>query len=242
MQIEQNKHFVDLNKSYKKVADQTLKNQDLLPDNLKISRDLFTEDSLESRTPVPKDLEVFALLSGLSFEHQFTDKLVSIQNAISDIIEETLHYWVKPENFGVEYCVFKWPWGEWDESWLPLIQNKLSTQNTNGFNFTVKGIQINPDGCVIAKGFDEGAQIFSMRKNLKNAIDFLPEKQSAWAHIPIGRILEPLGEHRFAKLMQYFNNMSDQYIASQQIASLKLIHETRWYMEKHEVIGEYTVS
>jgi len=217
-------------------------NKDLLYDNLKVSRDLFTEKSLRSRSPIPKDLEVYPMVSGLSFEKEFTEKLAGVQNAISEIIEDTLCYWVKPENFGVEYCVFKWPWEEWDSAWMSQIEKELSLLKYDSFVYSIKGVQINPDGCVIAKGFDENAQIFNIRQQMKGAFDFLPKKQSAWAHIPIGRILEPLGESRFADLLQYFEYMSDQHVASQRITSIKLIHETRWYMERKEIIGTYDSS
>jgi hypothetical protein len=242
MNIKKEQHFINLNASYKKVVNLTLKNQDLLNDNLKVSRDLFTDASLTLRQPMTKALEVYPLVSGLPFEKQFTKKLVLVQKDISKILGDSLHYFVKPENFGVEYCVFKWPWEEWNKSWMSEIQDELSNIKFNSFNFTINGIQINPDGCVIAKGFDEGVELFSIRQHMKDTFHFLPKKQSAWAHIPIGRILEPLGKSKFANLMQYINGKSEQFIASQQISSLKLIHETQWYMEKHEIISEYAAN
>ena len=242
MDIQLNAHFVNLNQEYNKVANNTVKNQDLLVDNLKVSRDLFTPSSITARKPEPKDLEVYALLSGLSFEAQLTEKLVQVQDTISGIIEDTLHYWVKSDNFGVEYCVYKWPWQNWDDSLLPLIRGQLSILEANPFNFFIKGIQLNPDGCLVAKGFDEGAQIFSIRNQIKDGFPLLPKRQSSWAHIPIGRILEPLGESKFSELMRYVHSTSEQLIASQKITSLKLIHETQWYMEKHRVVDQYTIN
>lgn len=242
MNTEQETHFVNLNHSYHRVANQSIVNHDLLFPNLKVSRDLFTQNSIIERKPVPKDFDVYALLSGLSFESHFTEKLVEVQDTISNIIGDTLHYWVKPNNFGVEYCVFKWPWEDFNESWMPLIRSELSVLKASAFHYSIKGIQLNPDGCLIAKGFDERAQIFSIRKQIKDALPFLPSKQSAWAHIPIGRILEPLGESNFSELMRYINNIKNYSIAAQKINSLKLIHESRWYMEKHEVLEEYIIA
>jgi len=240
--MENNSHYIDLSKSYKNVAKETLKNRDLLYENLQVSRDLFSGKSLRLRKPIPKDLEVYPLVSGLSFESQFTEKMIDVQNNISEIIKDTLCYWVKPENFGVEYCVFKWPWEEWNSAWMPQIKKELSILKFIPFDYSINGIQINPDGCVIAKGYDQNAQIFKIRQQMKDAFTFLPKKQSSWAHIPIGRILEPLGESRFEDLLQYFEDMSDQHIASQRITSIKLIHETRWYMERHEAIEIYGSS
>jgi hypothetical protein len=58
----------------------------------------------------------------------------------------------------------------------------------------------------------------------------------------LGRILEPLGIERFAKLAQLVTTLSDKSIASTEIQSLKFIHETRWYMEEKAVLAEYPLE
>jgi hypothetical protein len=216
-------------------------NGDLVRDNLHSSISLFTEDSIESRNPVPRDLEVYALLSGLSFELPIKNSLSTIQDAVTGIIRGSLHYWVRPENLGLEFCVFKWPGQEWDESRLEGIRGILSELEAKKFNFEVHGIQLNPDGCLIAKGYDEGGRIFDIRRYLKHEVPNLPTRQSEWAHIPLGRLLEPVGESTFRELADYIYSMSGRYIASQLITSVKLVHETRWYMERHEVLSEYAL-
>lgn len=235
-------HFTNLRQAYDKVGNCTWSSKDFIESNLAVSRNLFTPESLATRLPRPKALEVFALLSGLSFQAEFTDKLVETQRQISDVIGKRLHYWVEPANLGLEYCVFKWPTDSWNEEWLSTIQDVLASIDQPSFRFSIGGVQINPDGCVVAKGFDEDAVIFQIREQLKADIPFLPARQSGWAHVPLGRILEPIGVERFTMLAQLMRNLSDVAIATTEIRSLKLIHETRWYMEEKNILTEYPLT
>jgi len=232
-------HFTHLEREYREVGDGTWSTEDFLESKLETSRNLFTPASLIARRPRPKELEVFALLSGAPFECDFTDKLVETQHRISALIGERLHYWVARANLGVEYCVFKWPTDSWNDAWLGMIQDTLASIRQTVFRFDIRGVQINPDGCVVAKGFDEHAALFQIRERLKAEIPFLPAKQSGWAHVPLGRILEPLGVERFAKLAHVVRTMSNLPIATTEVNSLKLVHETRWYMEEKTVVAEY---
>lgn len=240
--IDQGVHFTNLREAYRAVGDRTWLERDFAEHNLEVSRALFTPESLQAFQPRPKALEVFALLSGLPFAGDFTDKLVSVQMRISEIIGQRLHYWVAPQNLGVEYCVFKWPTDPWDESWREAIQNVLASIRPTIFRFHICGVQINPDGCVVARGFDENAQLFRIRTQLGSEIAFLPERQSRWAHVPLGRILEPLGTERFAQLARLMRDMANLSIASTDIDSMKFIHESRWYMEERTTLAEYPLG
>ncbi len=241
-EIDQSKHFADLREAYRTVSDRTWLAEDFAEKNLDISRNLFTSESLQVREPRPKALEVYALLSGLPFAEDFTDQLVSVQRQISEILGDCLHYWVAPQNIGVEYCVFKWPTDPWRSEWSGVIQEVLASIRTQAFRFHIVGVQINPDGCVVAKGFDEDAMIFRIREQLKAKIPFLPAKQSSWAHVPLGRILEPVGVEQFSKLAHLISTMKEISVATTQINSMKLIHERRWYMEEKTILAEYPLA
>ncbi len=240
--IEQTAHFKSLRESYQAVGERTWLTEDFEESNLEISRNLFMPESLEARKPRPKALEVFALLSGLPFPDDFIGKLVAVQMQISEILGERLHYWVAPGNMGVEYCVFKWPTDAWEDEWLSSIQNVLAGFSLPSFRFFIGGVQVNPDGCVVARGYDEDSAMFLVRDRLKSELPFLPEKQSGWAHIPLGRILEPLGVEKFARLASLVSEISDLPIALTKIDTMKLIHETRWYMEERKSLAEYALS
>ena len=235
-------HFARLRDGYSRVGDSTWSASDFLQSNLEASRNLFTPESLVERRPCPKALEVFALLSGVSFDIEFTDKLVEVQDRITDVLGERLHYWVAPANFGVEYCVFKWPTDSWSEERLGPIRNVLTSIRQPSYQLSIGGVQINPDGCVIARGYDEGGALFRIREQLKADVPLLPAKQSGWAHVPLGRILEPLGIVKFDKLAHLMSELSNVTIATTGINSMKLIHETRWYMEEKAILTEYSLS
>jgi len=241
--LDNDKHYAHLKKSYNKVGSKTWSNSDFIDSSLNASRNLFTEKSLELGIPAPKKLEVYALLSGLPFSEKIINKLVSIQRDIDKVLDGELRYWVLPLNFGVEHCVFKWPDENWkDESRILSINKTLSMLDYPSFQFSIHGIQINPDGCIIAKGYDEGGMIFRIREHLKTNLEFLPKKQSGWAHIPLGRILEPLGQSKFLALESLINQFSDITIVSDRINSIKFVHETCWYMEEKTILSEFRLS
>jgi hypothetical protein len=231
-------HFENLELEYSKVGDLTWVENDFLDKWLDSSRSIFTDESMIKHDPVPRDFEVYALVSGLPFSLNLQNFVTNIQERIDEIIGPKLHYWVKPENLGVEYCVFKWPNDPWSEFFFERINLGLSTLIFNHFNLHIKGIQINRDGCVILKGFDEEQGIFNIRRNVKGLVEFLPKKQSNWAHIPIGRILNPIGTDKFVELRKFINEHKSRHLFTELITDAKFVHETRWYMEKHKIIKQ----
>ena len=240
--VGHNAHFNRLREVYQVAGARTWVDQDFQEQNLEVSRSLYVPESLRAGKPRPKALEVYALLSGLSFPNDFTDRLASVQARISEILANRLHYWVKPKNMGVEYCVFKWPKDSWSGEQQGIVREVLASLNPQVFKFHIGGVQINPDGCVVARGYDENAELFRVRALLRAAIPFLPERQSGWAHVPLGRILEPIGVEAFARLRSLIDKLSDSPLASTKIDTMKLIHETRWYMEERETLTEYQLA
>lgn len=229
----------ELNKAYDLVGNLTWVRTDFEYDNLKTSRALFYEDSLKTDSPTPKKLEVFALLSGISFGKKFRDELNKIQLEISRLLGSSMHYLVKPKNLGVEYCVFKWPEDQWDNTKIPIIIDMIENISIVPFQFVVRGIQINPDGCIVAKGFSEHNSVFRIRSHCRANIEFLPKRQSGWAHVPLGRVLEPLGLEKFRRLKSLTQKYHDIEICSETINSLKLVHEKQWYMEDKTILYDF---
>ena len=99
----------NLKKSYDNVGNQIFEDLDFIDENLKSSLNLFEASSIAKKVPIPKKLEVIALLSGLPFSTQALNYFSGIQNDINEIIPDALKYWVEPQNMGVEYLVLKWP-------------------------------------------------------------------------------------------------------------------------------------
>jgi hypothetical protein len=235
-------HLLSLKKSYEDVGARTWDNQDFYLNNLEVSRNLFTSESLTSRTPIPKKFNVIALLSGLPFSLEFQNTVISIQKSMAEIIGNKLHYLVKPLNLGVEYCVFKWPDGNWQENWMEILKNQLDVFSFKSYNLSIEGVQINKDGCVILKGYDEKMSLFNIREYMKDKISFLPARQSNWAHIPIGRILEPIGYDNFNNLRDFIQKKSDHSFCVEKISNVKLVNEERWYMEEKEILKKVNLS
>ena len=132
-------HLENLKASYDEVVNKTWLCDDFSKDNLQTSRNLFEKQSLIKLDPLPKEVVVYALLSGLPFEDKFIDKLNKVQNDISKILKSSLHYWVQPQNLGIEYCVFKWPNGPWNNEWHSLIERAISDIKQSSFELIIRG-------------------------------------------------------------------------------------------------------
>jgi len=219
--------------NYNKVSVKTWTHSNLKKKNLKSSISLF---DFKKKKIIPKKLEVIALLSGLPFSKKLTNKILFIQNNMNKIIGSHDHYWVKKNNFGLEYCVFKWPEQKLKKADLKELLSFISNLKFKNFNILFDGCQLNPDGCVVIRGYDTTNDITNIRKLISRKISFLPKKQSKWFHIPIGRILEPIGEEQFSKLKKFFQKNSMGWKHYEKINSIKLIHEYQWYMEKRKTL------
>jgi len=235
-------HLESLKEGYELVGNETWKLDDLESSSIQSSRNFFTDESLDDRIPVPQKLEVYALLSGISFSKPFSDRLNIFRKDIKEILGDKLHYLVLPENLGVEHCVFKWPEESWNEDWKECIIDTISSLNIPAFDYHIFGIQLNKDGCIVAKGYDENRAIFNLRKTLRDNLEFLPERQSNWAHVPIGRILEPLGHRIFEELKEYFSQNSFSHFSTEKINSIKFVYETQWYMEEKSILKEFNLE
>lgn len=228
-----------LEESYNIVGSKVVSDLDFDIKNLQSSRDLFESDSLAAHSPIPKSLEVFALLSGLPFSAPGLEYLLGIQRDINEIIPDTLKYWVEPDNMGVEYLVLKWPDQTIEDEQVAMVQNYISELSLDKFNILFSGVQIHRDGCVVIRGFDEGKSLRRLRQKIKQKFSFIPDKQSSWCHIPIGRILEPVGSGQFSQLKDYVFRQSATKTHTEEIVLMALIHETRWYMKEREVLQSY---
>tara|TARA_B110000483_G_C18132153_1_gene518074 strand:- start:567 stop:1265 length:699 start_codon:yes stop_codon:yes gene_type:complete len=219
--------------NYDEVSSKTWIYSDLKENNLKFSKSLF---EFKNKIIVPKRLEVLALLSGLPFSKLLTYKILYIQKEIDKIIGDTKHYWVKRNNLGLEYCVFKWPEEKLNQSDIKKISKFVSNINIEKFNVFFDGCQLNPDGCIVVKGFDVSKNISNIRDLISKNISFLPKKQSNWFHIPIGRILEPVGQKNFLKLKKFFDKNNKGWGHYEKVKNIKLIYEYQWYMTDRKML------
>ena len=230
----------ELNNSYNFVGNQTWIYDDFLIENLKKSRNLFEKNSLKSNLPIPRKFNVIGLLSGLPFSIYTQDKFNRLQNQIKDIISNKQIYLVEKLNYGIEYYVFKWPQDK------DLNNKKLSLckeifykilSKFKSFQIEINGFQINPDGCILMKGLPLNNEFLNIRNFIKQSYSPYESlhKQSNWMHIPLGRILDPVGKENFQKLKDFVRD-SNEYKFNLEISSIHLIHEKRWYMKEKDYI------
>ena len=229
-------HYIALKKSYEKVGNEMNDQVDFFSNDLLSSRNFFTNKSLEQRKPVPIDVEVFAILSGISFENNFLDFIYEIYQRINLILSDALYYLVKEENLGVEYAVLKWPGDNQDNKVIETAKNLIKDYPFHEFHLRIFGIQVHKDGCIVLKAVDERKEIFKFRESIISNIKGIPKKQSSWAHIPIGRILEPIGKDKMDQLKKFLLDINSQLNYDLLIEEIHLVHEKKWYMEEKDYL------
>ena len=229
----------ELNKNleidYELVGSEIYRHDNLSINSLKNSINLFTKKSLALKKPEPINVDVYGLVSGLPFSKNIIQPIGNIVNSIKNILKKKNCYWVKSDNLAVEYCVFKWPMDPWRTKWSDEIICFLKSSNYHAFDLYVHGIQLHADGCIIAKGYDNGF-LRQIRSNIVKNLNFIPEKQSNWAHIPIGRILEPVTGLLFFELKKLIAKFSKIKIGSEKVKEAFFVHESKWYMEKKKIL------
>lgn len=232
MKFDKN-HFRKLNQSYEKISNLSSGLKDFDEKNLIASQKLFKK---VSKDPSPIDVEVLAILSGISFEKNFIEFITPIMASIKDILYLKNFYLVKPENLGVEYAVVKWPEDDLDAKLLKQAKEVVNSSELSKFKLKVYGMQLHIDGCIILKCIDENQSIFKFRNYLRENTDNLSIKQSNWVHIPLGRILSPIGEGTMSRLKDFILNCENTLNYDIEIDALHLVKEKKWYMEKKEYL------
>jgi len=198
------------------------------------SRDLFTFKNGIS----PKDLNVKAVILGLEFSQNIQNIIKVFQEKLASIIGCNDYYLVKTKNLAIEVIVTKWH----DENNRSEIVDNDVLKSIKKFIDTslqieLKGYQIHTDGCIVARVFDNGL-IRKLRYDLKIDIKDLPEKQSSWCHIPVGRILSQISIDQKNKIENLIDNLNQNTHAVENISSIKYINEEKWFMERYTIIDE----
>jgi hypothetical protein len=229
-------HFSYLKQSYELVGGKIFQKNDFDLADLQSSISLFENNKNTPNNPVPIDVDVYAVLSGISFNDHFMKYISSIQKKILEAIDGKKSYFVKPFNLGVEYAVLKWPSDILHENTLDDAKKIINETEYTSFFLKIFGIQVHEDGCIVLKCIDEDRLIFKLRELLQVNVSNIPIKQSGWAHIPLGRILCPIGKDRMMHLKDVISKIDSELDYNLLIDSVHLVHETKWYMEQKKYL------
>ena len=131
----------------------------------------------------------------------------------------------------------KWPEDDLDVKLLEQAKEVINSVELSKFKLKVYGMQFHIDGCIILKCIDENESIFKFRNYLRENTDNLPVKQSNWVHIPLGRILSPIGEEAMSRLKDFITNCDNTLNYDIEIDTLHLVNEKKWYMEKKNIFN-----
>lgn len=202
-------------------------------DLLNNSRALFEFDG--QGEPKPKKLDVEALVCGLPFANSLIDVATNVQRKLDKYLELTDRYWVKANNLACEVMVLKWPDNTSDRSITPKFIAFLESLNLSPFNIRIHGAQMHADGCVVLRGYDCG-RLREVRKILIENFPGLPQKQSSWVHVPLGRITSQVGQDIYKSLINELNSIFNESSCDIKITDLKLVSEKQWYMVDREII------
>lgn len=226
---------IELRNSYNLVSQQFLTSENLDNHLLIQSRKLFKRND-DFNSFEPEDLEVIAILAGLSFSNALMEKVAALQEDLTAVINHKSFYWVKPENLALEIAVLKWPENceDFDQQSVVSAMNLVSPCS---FDINIKGFQIHTDGCVILRVYDDG-RVRKLRHELASTLVNMPTKQSSWCHIPLGRILSPLSAQSISTLKEMIHASEKEFYFKENIDELKLVFEKKWYMEKVLILNK----
>ncbi len=225
---------MELELRYQEIRKQFEERSDFFEKDLVRSRNLF---NLENSQVVPKRFEVWTTLVGLPLCEDLTQNFQNTTQQLTELLPaSTRFYSVLPQNYHWEAFIIKRPDEEVDSKNLQKIPNMLREvlYNYLPFSLCYRGILINTDGTIIAKGYGDFEQL---RSKLRQAIPFASLQQSQLGHVSLGRILDPVGSQAFTKLKQFVQNSQNEFYGELDISEIKYVHESQWYMEEREIIA-----
>lgn len=222
--------------SYEERFSEIFNYQKLSLDNIQSSLNLFENESLRKRNPMPKKLEVICIVGGLPFENEFINSIVKKQIQIKNLLGNTMHYMVRPENLAVEAIVLKWPNDKYKKDLIKVGLNYFEKSQLTTFKLISFGFQFHLDGAIIMRCLDIPNTLRKFREEMRKNIPNIPLHQSSWCHIPLGRILEPLSQNKFSKLITLSRETQNEDNYAADVSKLHFVHEKRWYQLEKDIV------
>lgn len=224
-----------LEKRYQAIQDNFETLSDFSEKSLKTSRQLFT---CERDRIVPKSFDVWTILVGLPLPNLLTESFNQLCDRVSQILPTHCRlYQVWPQNYHWEVFIIQRPPEQISLADLKntsqIVQSVLS--QIPPFSIAYRGFLITPDGTILVKGY---ATCDRLRQQLREQLPWASVQQSQLVHISLGRILDPVGYQNFRLLKTLVQNALNEDYGEMIVQQVKYVHESRWYMEKQEIITE----
>jgi hypothetical protein len=205
------------------------------------SRYYFEPESIESRVPVPRQLEKLTLVAGVPFTKPTMEKLADIRKQLQKSVGELLCYFIEPNNLGTELLLLD---GNPDRA-TPLMLDGVTRRCTAAsaalsefepFNIEYSDLILNNEGVFILKSAVPNPTVEAVRAAVKRKFMVqklsMPLLQVWWTQIPLGRVLEAPPENL---LKQLAGGLAFDPIL-EPVEHISIIHETRSYMAAKEIL------
>ncbi len=230
---------MELQKYYAEIGARLNGFSDFPQDQQQTSRDLFafTEGKV-----TPKRFEVWTVLAGMPIPYDLQTILSRVSDEVAQFVRpQSRVYQVHPELLHWEIFILQRPDEQVAQEQLQEARNILHEvfTETPPIVMTYQGLVLNVDGTVLCKGYGEFEEV---RRRLRERLPFASLRQSPMGHISLLRILDPVGQQKFHELRALVNQYGETDFGTMTVAEAKYVHETRWYMEEHEIVEAFPFS
>lgn len=232
---------------YKMIWEKTRQNGDLSADQVEKSRFYFNFDKT-SGAPVPKVFDTYGVVALMPMSAETQTTLTHTWDYILKNLQQPLAYAVEPDKRHVELILFSRPEETFPEAAIHRAVDKsyesLRANPPHKFRAVFCHPFITPDGTVVIPGYPEPATaIDDFRTSVRMAVgENIPNRQSQWFHISLGRILEPLSSER---MLSAFDDMQENWgkpLAELLIDKVMWTHEQQWYMLQKTILHELELA
>jgi hypothetical protein len=219
--------------AYDAVNERAAGYRDFADAQLEESRRYF---DLSSPEIVTKPFDVLTTLVGLPIPSALQGSLAGKLDEILGVLPDSVRvYRVRPELLHWESHIIQRP-GE-PEPAMPSdeITERFvrAVSEVRRFEIGYAGFFVAPDGTIAFQGLGPTGDL---RASLRRSLPFSSPRQNETGHISVARILDPVGDESFRRLLEMRRASAAECYGVLAVAEVKLVSERRWYMEDHDVI------
>jgi hypothetical protein len=210
--------------------------------------DFATDPNTGLSIPVPKTFDTYGVVALMPMSHDVQDTLSATWENTLASLGQPLAYGVEPDKRHVELILFSRPEEIFDEATIDSSIGAsfaaLKESPPASFNATFRSPFITPDGTVVVPGFPEPVSaIDDFRASVRRAVgDTIPERQSRWFHISLGRILEAMDATTMEPTLQVMEDNWGEQLASVTVDKIMWTHEKQWYMMQKDILHELPLN